>query len=62
MGKTLASTGTDHFGAVVGNNCAIGASVLFYLEDMVKPTALFRKRHFSGIVCKYPLKSHSRCN
>ena len=25
---TLVDTGTDHFGAVVGNNCAIGASVI----------------------------------
>jgi NDP-sugar pyrophosphorylase family protein len=25
---TLIDTGTDHFGAVVGNNCAIGASVI----------------------------------
>ena len=25
---TLVNTGTDHFGAVVGNNCAIGASVI----------------------------------
>jgi acetyltransferase-like isoleucine patch superfamily enzyme len=24
----LVDTGTDHFGAVVGNNCAIGASVI----------------------------------
>src|SRR5919112_671299 len=28
IGDTLVSTGTDHFGAVVGNNCAIGASVI----------------------------------
>ena len=27
-GETSASTGTDHFGAVVGKNCAIGASVI----------------------------------
>ena len=28
IGDTLVDTGTDHFGAVVGNNCAIGASVI----------------------------------
>lgn len=28
IGDILVSTGTDHFGAVVGNNCAIGASVI----------------------------------
>ena len=28
IGDTLVNTGTDHFGAVVGNNCAIGASVI----------------------------------
>jgi acetyltransferase-like isoleucine patch superfamily enzyme len=28
IGDKLVDTGTDHFGAVVGNNCAIGASVI----------------------------------
>ena len=28
VGKDLVDTGTDHFGAVVGNNCAVGASVI----------------------------------
>ena len=28
IGDTLVNTGTDHFGAVVGNNCAVGASVI----------------------------------
>ena len=28
MHDKLVDTGTNHFGAVVGNNCAIGASVI----------------------------------
>jgi len=28
IGDELTDTGTDHFGAVVGDNCAIGASVI----------------------------------
>jgi NDP-sugar pyrophosphorylase family protein len=28
VGDDLVDTGTDHFGAVVGNNCAVGASVI----------------------------------
>jgi UDP-N-acetylglucosamine diphosphorylase / glucose-1-phosphate thymidylyltransferase / UDP-N-acetylgalactosamine diphosphorylase / glucosamine-1-phosphate N-acetyltransferase / galactosamine-1-phosphate N-acetyltransferase len=28
VGSDLVDTGTDHFGAVVGNNCAVGASVI----------------------------------
>ena len=28
MGTELIDTGTDHFGAVVGNDCAVGASVI----------------------------------
>lgn len=28
VGDALVDTGTDHFGAVVGNSCAVGASVI----------------------------------
>jgi hypothetical protein len=42
IGEILVSTGTDHFGAVVGNNCAIGASVI------ILPGRQFQLQHYSG--------------
>ena len=30
---TLVNTGMDHFGAIVGNNSAVGASVIIHLEE-----------------------------
>ena len=42
MGKTLVNTGTDHFGTIVGNNCAIGASVI------ILPGIQVQAKHYPG--------------
>ena len=36
----LVDTGTDHFGAVVGNNCSIGASVIILPGIQILPTSV----------------------
>jgi acetyltransferase-like isoleucine patch superfamily enzyme len=38
--RTLIDTGLDHFGAVVGNNCAIGASVIILPGREVTPNTV----------------------
>ena len=38
----LVDTGTDHFGAVVGNNCTIGASVIILPGRQVLPNAVIQ--------------------
>jgi UDP-N-acetylglucosamine diphosphorylase / glucose-1-phosphate thymidylyltransferase / UDP-N-acetylgalactosamine diphosphorylase / glucosamine-1-phosphate N-acetyltransferase / galactosamine-1-phosphate N-acetyltransferase len=55
MGKTLVSTGTDHFGAVVGNNCAIGASVIILPGRHVPANSIIHTETL-GKVCKYPFE------
>jgi acetyltransferase-like isoleucine patch superfamily enzyme len=42
IGDTLINTGTDHFGAVVGNNCAIGASVIILPGRHVSPNSVIQ--------------------
>ncbi|HKR57287.1 MAG TPA: hypothetical protein VJR67_00260 [Candidatus Nitrosopolaris sp.] len=44
IGDKLADTGTDHFGAVVGNNCTIGASVIILPGRQVLPNAVIQDR------------------
>lgn len=39
---TLVDTGTDHFGAVVGNNCAIGASVIILPGRQVSSNSIIQ--------------------
>jgi UDP-N-acetylglucosamine diphosphorylase / glucose-1-phosphate thymidylyltransferase / UDP-N-acetylgalactosamine diphosphorylase / glucosamine-1-phosphate N-acetyltransferase / galactosamine-1-phosphate N-acetyltransferase len=39
--------GTDHFGAVVGNNCAIGASVII-LPGRHVPANIIQAERFLG--------------
>jgi UDP-N-acetylglucosamine diphosphorylase / glucose-1-phosphate thymidylyltransferase / UDP-N-acetylgalactosamine diphosphorylase / glucosamine-1-phosphate N-acetyltransferase / galactosamine-1-phosphate N-acetyltransferase len=36
----LVDTGTDHFGSVVGNNCAVGASVIILPGTQILPTSI----------------------
>jgi UDP-N-acetylglucosamine diphosphorylase / glucose-1-phosphate thymidylyltransferase / UDP-N-acetylgalactosamine diphosphorylase / glucosamine-1-phosphate N-acetyltransferase / galactosamine-1-phosphate N-acetyltransferase len=48
MGKTLVNTLTDHFGAVVGNNCAIGASVIMLLGRHVPANSIIQAETFLG--------------
>jgi UDP-N-acetylglucosamine diphosphorylase / glucose-1-phosphate thymidylyltransferase / UDP-N-acetylgalactosamine diphosphorylase / glucosamine-1-phosphate N-acetyltransferase / galactosamine-1-phosphate N-acetyltransferase len=48
MGKTLVSTGTDHFGAVVGNNCAIGATVIILPGRHVPANSIIQAETFLG--------------
>jgi UDP-N-acetylglucosamine diphosphorylase / glucose-1-phosphate thymidylyltransferase / UDP-N-acetylgalactosamine diphosphorylase / glucosamine-1-phosphate N-acetyltransferase / galactosamine-1-phosphate N-acetyltransferase len=48
MGKTLVNTGTDHFGAVVGNNCAIGASVIILPARHVPADSNIQAETFLG--------------
>ena len=62
MGETLVSMGTDHSGAVVENNCAIEASVIILPGRHVPANSIIQAERFLGNICKYPLKSHSRCN
>jgi UDP-N-acetylglucosamine diphosphorylase / glucose-1-phosphate thymidylyltransferase / UDP-N-acetylgalactosamine diphosphorylase / glucosamine-1-phosphate N-acetyltransferase / galactosamine-1-phosphate N-acetyltransferase len=38
----LVDTGTDHFGAVVGNNCTVGASVIILPGRQVQPNAIIQ--------------------
>jgi acetyltransferase-like isoleucine patch superfamily enzyme len=38
----VVDTGTDHFGAVVGNNCTIGASVIILPGRQVLPNAVIQ--------------------
>jgi len=33
-------TGTDHFGAVIGNHCAIGASVIILPGSQIPPNTV----------------------
>lgn len=47
IGDILVSTATDHFGAVVGNNCAIGASVIILPRRHVSANSVIQV-HFSG--------------
>jgi len=42
IGDKLVDTGTDHFGAVVGNNCTIGASVIILPGRQVLPNAVIQ--------------------
>ena len=37
IGNSLVNTGIDHFGAVLGNNCAIGASVIILPGRQIQP-------------------------
>jgi len=37
IGDKLIDTGTDHFGAIIGNNCAIGAAVIILPGRQVPP-------------------------
>jgi len=39
IGNKFVDTGTDHFGAVVGNNCAIGASVIILPGRQIQPNS-----------------------
>jgi UDP-N-acetylglucosamine diphosphorylase / glucose-1-phosphate thymidylyltransferase / UDP-N-acetylgalactosamine diphosphorylase / glucosamine-1-phosphate N-acetyltransferase / galactosamine-1-phosphate N-acetyltransferase len=48
MGKTLVNKGTDHFGAVVGNNCAIGASVIILPARHVPADSIIQAETFLG--------------
>ena len=48
MGETLGSTGTDHFGAVVGNNCAIRASVIILPGRHVPANSINQAERFLG--------------
>jgi UDP-N-acetylglucosamine diphosphorylase / glucose-1-phosphate thymidylyltransferase / UDP-N-acetylgalactosamine diphosphorylase / glucosamine-1-phosphate N-acetyltransferase / galactosamine-1-phosphate N-acetyltransferase len=38
----LVDTGTDHFGAVVGNNCTVGASVIILPGRQVQPNTIIQ--------------------
>ena len=38
----LVDTGTDHFGAVIGNNCTIGASVIILPGRQIQPNAIIQ--------------------
>jgi UDP-N-acetylglucosamine diphosphorylase / glucose-1-phosphate thymidylyltransferase / UDP-N-acetylgalactosamine diphosphorylase / glucosamine-1-phosphate N-acetyltransferase / galactosamine-1-phosphate N-acetyltransferase len=48
IGEILVSTGTDHFGAVVGNNCAIGASVIILPRRHVPANSIIQEEKFLG--------------
>ena len=39
IGNSLINTGKDHFRAVVGNNCAIGASVIILPGRQIQPNS-----------------------
>ena len=39
IGNSLVNTGIDHFGAVLGNNCAIGASVIILPGMQIQPNS-----------------------
>lgn len=38
----LVDTGTDHFGAVIGNNCTIGASVIILPGRQIQPNTIIQ--------------------
>jgi len=40
--RKFIDTGTDHFGAVVGNNCAIGASVIILPGRQIPSNAVIQ--------------------
>jgi bifunctional UDP-N-acetylglucosamine pyrophosphorylase/glucosamine-1-phosphate N-acetyltransferase len=40
IGERLMDTGTDHFGAVIGNHCAIGASVTILPGRQIPPNTV----------------------
>lgn len=40
IGESLIDTGTDHFGAVIGNHCAIGASVIILPGRQIPPNTV----------------------
>jgi hypothetical protein len=40
----LIDTGTDYFGAVVGNDCAVGASVTILPGTQILPTSIVQAR------------------
>jgi UDP-N-acetylglucosamine diphosphorylase / glucose-1-phosphate thymidylyltransferase / UDP-N-acetylgalactosamine diphosphorylase / glucosamine-1-phosphate N-acetyltransferase / galactosamine-1-phosphate N-acetyltransferase len=42
VGHDLIDTGTDHFGAVVGNNCAVGASVIILPGRQVQSNSIIQ--------------------
>ena len=44
----LVDTGTDHFGSVVGNNCAVGASVIILPGTQILPTSIVQARTAIG--------------
>ena len=44
----LIDTGTDYFGAVVGNDCAIGASVTILPGTQILPTSIVQARTAIG--------------
>ena len=48
IGEILVNTGTDHFGAVVGNNCAIGASVIILPGRHVPANSINQVERFLG--------------
>ena len=48
MGETLVSMGTDHSGAVVENNCAIGASVIILPGRHVPANSIIQAERFLG--------------
>jgi UDP-N-acetylglucosamine diphosphorylase / glucose-1-phosphate thymidylyltransferase / UDP-N-acetylgalactosamine diphosphorylase / glucosamine-1-phosphate N-acetyltransferase / galactosamine-1-phosphate N-acetyltransferase len=48
IGEILVSTGTDHFSAVVGNNCAIGASVIILPGRHVPANSIIQEEKFLG--------------
>jgi acetyltransferase-like isoleucine patch superfamily enzyme len=49
VGDRLVDTGTDHFGAVVGNNCAIGASVTILPGRQIPPNTVIQAGTVIGI-------------
>lgn len=42
MGDKLVDTGTDQFGAIAGNNCAIGASVIILAGRQVQSNTVIQ--------------------
>jgi acetyltransferase-like isoleucine patch superfamily enzyme len=44
----LIDTGTDYFGAVVGNDCAVGASVTILPGTQILPTSIVQARSVAG--------------
>lgn len=50
--KSLLDTGLDHFGAVVGNNCAIGASVIILPGRQIPQDTIIQAGTIYGLNCR----------